>query len=119
MSAAGKRSLTNIFSGHHAQRNHVNQVYFRRFFCDYKSTSNMTEEEFSKNYQREEIIRLAELKNKRHESLKPLILRKTRSKNYPKTDSNKPGSKLKDETGGKSEGPVGRKDLSTEENISQ
>ena len=42
------RSLNSTLTcaAHHPNRDTLNQVYLRRFFCDYKSTSNKTDLEF-------------------------------------------------------------------------
>lgn len=57
--------LLNNFSEHQpvSDRNILNQIYIRRFFCDYKKTTNLTEEDFQEQYARE-IKELAKDKNR-------------------------------------------------------
>lgn len=49
---------------HHPDRDALNQVYLRRFFCDYKATSNKTDAEFEEVYRREQEDRAANRLNK-------------------------------------------------------
>jgi hypothetical protein len=53
---------------HHPTRDTLNQVYLRRFFCDYKSTSKKTDLEFEAEYEREMQEKAAALEAKQREA---------------------------------------------------
>ncbi len=57
----------------------INQIYIRRFFCDYKKTSNLNEEDFQEQYARE-IKDLGKDKNKElTANLTSWLMRKTKN----------------------------------------
>jgi hypothetical protein len=54
-------------SKHYPQRDTLNQIYLRRFFCDYKNTSNKNDFEFEEVYKKEVDDRNNNLANKKRD----------------------------------------------------
>jgi hypothetical protein len=55
---------TTLTCAAHHPRDTLNQIYLRRFFCDYKGTSNRTDLEFEEEYRKEMQEKAASLADK-------------------------------------------------------